>query len=252
MNCIEFRRTLLTEPSGADPEFAEHRRGCPECADAVERSAHFERLLGEAINIEVPENFASRILLKQSFEPRAERPWWRKPRAYALAASLLLVLGLVGMQLNSHLQQRRLSEEFVALVNAAPYALAASKPVSSREISATLEPAGLDLQGSIGNVTFAGRCVVRGKISGHIVVQGDTAPVTVFLISEQLVASRAAINSDFYSGVILPQDSGTIAIVSAPGEPLEKVEAQVRSAIRWAPKHDVQARRSGATFRHDG
>jgi len=239
MNCIEFRRMLLIDPAGVDAEFAEHRRACPACADAVERSAHFERRLREAINTDVPENLASRILLKQSFEPRAARPWWRKRRVYALAASLLLVLGLVGLQLSSHVQERRLSEEFVALVNGAPDALTPSKPVSSREISATLEPAGLDLQGSIGNVTFAGRCLVRGKISGHIVVQGETAPVTVFLIREQLVASRAVINSDFYSGIVLPQGTGTIAIVSAPGESLDKVEAQVRSAIRWAAVRDA-------------
>lgn len=239
MNCIEFRRTLLTDPSVTDPAFADHRRTCPECADAVERSAHFERRLVEAVNIDVPENLASRILLKQSFEPRAGRSWWRRSRVYALAASLVLALGLVGLQLNSQLQQRRLSGEFVALVNGAPYALATSTPVSGREISATLEPAGLDLQGSIGDVTFAGRCLVRGKISGHIVVQGETAPVTVFLISEQLVTSRATINSEFYSGVVLPQGTGTIAIVSAPGESLGEVEAQVRSAIRWAPMRDA-------------
>ena len=135
--------------------------------------------------------------------------------------------------------QRHLSEEFVALVNGAPDAIAATDPVSSREISTALEPAGLDLQGSIGDVTFAGRCLVRGKLSGHIVVQGDTAPVTVFLISEQLVTSRATINSDYYSGVVLPLGTGTIAIVSAPGESLEKLEAQVRSAIRWAPMIDA-------------
>ena len=239
MNCIEFRRMLLTDPARVDPEFAEHRHGCLECADAVAHSAHFERRLREAINIDVPENLASRILLKQSFEPHSERPWWRTRRAYALAASLLLAVALVSLGVTSHLEQRRLSEEFVALVNGAPYALDASKPVSSREISATLEPAGLDLQGAIGDVTFAGRCLVRGKLSGHIVLQGDTAPVTVFLISEQLVADRAIIKSAHYSGVVLAQGTGTIAIVSAPGEALEKVEARVRSAIRWAPMHDA-------------
>jgi hypothetical protein len=235
MNCIEFRRTLLTDPVSLDSEFAEHRRSCRECADAVARSAHFERCLREAVTIDVPENLASRILLKQSFEPRSERPWWRTRSVYALAASLLLAVGLVSLGLTSQLQQRRLSEEFVTLVNGAPYALTASKPVSDGEISAALEPAGLDLRGPIGNVTYAGRCLVRGKVSGHIVLQGDTAPVTVFLISEQLVADRTTINSDHYSGVVLALGTGTIAIVSAPGESLEKVEARVRSAIRWAP-----------------
>lgn len=233
MNCIEFRRLLLTDPGATQPGFAEHRRNCPDCADAVARSAHFERRLREAVNIDVPESLASRILLKQSFETQPERSWWRTPRAYALAASLVLVLGLASMGLQSYLQQRHLSEEFVALVTAAPYALAADKPVSGKQISAALQPTGLDLVGDIGHVTFAGRCLVRGKLSGHIVLKGDTAPVTVFLIRDQLVSERATIRSAHYSGIVLPQGTGTIAIVSAPGEALEGIEARVRSALRF-------------------
>lgn len=233
MNCIEFRRTLLTDPGRVDAEFTEHRRVCTDCADAVERSARFERRLREAVNIDVPENLASSILLKQSFQAHPRASWWRQPRTYALAASIVLVVALAFMGLTSHLEQRRLSEEFVALINGAPYALSTTKPVSSSEISAALAPAGVDLAGAIGEVTFAGPCIVRGKISGHIVVQGETAPVTVFLIKEQLVADRATIRSDHYSGIVMAQGTGTIAIVGSPGEALEKVETRVRSAIRW-------------------
>jgi hypothetical protein len=234
MNCMEFRRILLTCPGEADPAFHRHRFDCPDCTEAAVESAHFEHLLREAVHVDVPENLASRILLKQSFQAQAEPPWWRTRRALALAASMLLMVGLVTLALSAHLQQRRLSEEFVALVNGAPSALAASKLVSSGDISAALRPAGLDLDGAIGDVTFAGRCLVRGKLSGHIVVQGETAPVTVFLIKEQLVSSRATIRTDHYSGVVLPQGSGTIVIVSAPGEALESLETRVRSAVRWA------------------
>jgi hypothetical protein len=56
----------------------------------------------------------------------------------------------------------------------------------------------------------------------------------VFLIKEQLVSSRASIRTDHFSGVVLPQGSGTIVIVSAPGEALESLETRVRSAVRWA------------------
>ena len=239
MNCIEFRRILLTDPGATRPGFAEHRRTCPDCADAVARSAHFERRLREAVNVDVPENLASRILLKQSFEAHPARAWWRAARVYALAASILLVVAVVSLGLPSYLEQRHLSEEFVALVNGAPYALAADKSVSGAEISAALEPTGLDLAGDIGDVTFAGRCLVRGKLSGHIVLQGDTAPVTVFLIRDRLVADRATIRSAHFSGIVLAQGSGTIAIVSAPGEMLNAIEARVRSAIRFKSLQDA-------------
>jgi len=239
VTCIEFRRRLLTDPGLEDLEFAEHWRACPDCGEAVERSARCERRLRQAVTVDVPENLASRILLKQSFDYQAERPWWRTRRAYALAAGVLLMVGLISLGLSPYLDQQRLNEELVALVNGAPYALAAGKPVSGSEISAALAPVGLDLAADIGNVTYVGRCMVRGKVLGHIVVQGETAPVTVFLIGEQLVAERTTIRSNRYSGIVLRQGAGTIVIVGTTGESLEKIEARVRSAIRWTPMRDA-------------
>jgi hypothetical protein len=236
---MEFRRMLLTDPCSTEPAFAAHRGTCPDCADAVARSAHFERRLRDAVNVDVPENLASRILLKQSFESHPERPWWQSRRVYALAASLLLMVALVHLGYQSIDEKRRLSEEFVALVNDAPYAYAASEPISGSEISATLEPTGLDLEGDIGKVTFAGRCYVRDKLSGHLVVKGETAPVTVFLITDQLVERRTTIRTAHYSGIVLPQGTGTIAIVSTPGEALDSVEARVRSALRFKAVQDA-------------
>lgn len=233
MNCMEFRRSLLTDPAVSDPELEEHRRTCRACAEAVERSAHLERRLREAVNIDVPEGLASRILLRHSFAEPRSTPWWRRGRVYALAASIVLAVALTAVLLVTHVEQRRLSEEFVALVEGAPYALQATDRVSSEQISKALSAAGVDLEGSIGEVTFAGPCIVRGEISGHVVVQGQTSPVTVFIIKEKLVTDRATIRAGRYSGVVVPTGTGTIAIVSAPGEPLAHVEGLVRSAVRW-------------------
>lgn len=230
---------LLTDPCSRDPAFIEHRSHCPDCQEAVTRSARFERTLREAVDVQVPENLASRILLKQSFEPTRERHWWRAGRFLALAASLLLVVGVTFLGFQTYHERQRLASEFVALVNGAPYALTANRPVSGSEISAALEPAGLDLAGDIGNVTFAGRCLIRDKLSGHIVVKGETAPVTVFLMTHRLVDSRTTIRTSNLSGIVLPQGDGTIAIVSAPGESLDDVEARVRSALRFKATQDA-------------
>jgi hypothetical protein len=233
MNCLEFRRILLTDPGSEDPGFLAHRRSCSECTEVIARSAHFERRLREAARVEVPETLASRILLKQSFAERKARPWWRDRRVVALAASVLLAVGLASLAVLSESRDHRLSQEFVALVNGAPYALTGSLPVSDDDVSAALDPVGLDLAGSIGKVTFASRCLVRGKLAGHLVLQGESAPVTVFLVPFSLVDERARIRSAHYSGVVVPQGNGTIAIVSSPGESLEGIEERVRSAIRW-------------------
>ena len=48
----------------------------------------------DAASIPVPENLASRILLRQSFVPRPrDRRWWRWP--VTVAASVILAIGLL-------------------------------------------------------------------------------------------------------------------------------------------------------------
>ena len=130
-------------------------------------------------------------------------------------------------------RESALASEVVALIRAAPYALAAEGSVSRREVAAALKPVGLALTGDIGSVTFASRCYIDGKMAGHLVMRGESARITVFLIPHIGVDSPIPIRAGHLSGMLLPSGAGTIAIVSAPGEPLEAVEQRVRSSIRW-------------------
>jgi len=86
MNCLEFRRVLTADPAGQGPDVPRHRRECSACAAFAERMTQFEHTLGEAVKITVPDDLASRILLRQSMGvDRAERT--RRARWLALAAS---------------------------------------------------------------------------------------------------------------------------------------------------------------------
>ncbi len=233
MNCLDFRRRLASDPGCRDEDFVEHRQACTECAAAVARATVFEQRLKEATRVAVPENLASGIMLRHSFQARQSTADWRRRVRVALAASVLLVVGAVAGGLIHSMRGPTLDQEVIALVNSAPYALSSDKTVSKEDIVAALRPVGLKVEGGLGEVTFASRCYVRGLLSGHLVLRGRSAPITVFLIPGELVERRKPFQSSHLSGVLLPARHGTIAIVAAPGEALGSVEADLRAAVRW-------------------
>lgn len=232
MNCLEFRRRLATDPGSRDPELVAHARGCSECAPALARAARLEQGLHQAVRVPVPENLASRILLRHSFDDRHRAR--RRRLSLALAASVVvLVAGALAARFGAD-DVSALETEVLSLMRNATYALEATGPVSADAVAEALRPIGLGMEGSIGNVTFAGRCVVKGTLSGHIVLRGSRAPITVFLIPQTLVARRESIHPGAWNGVVVPHSSGTIAVVAEPGETLDAVAERVGAMVRWS------------------
>lgn len=232
MNCIDFRRLAETEPGCDDPAFIDHAAQCQSCAAFAARAKQFDHLLKAAVKFDVPQDLASRILLREALGgPARERPL--RARAFAIAASALLCVGLVFGVWSYVDRGPALDEEMVALIQAAPYALQSTELVGAGAIKAALRPVGLRLDSEMGRVTFASRCYVRGLLSGHVVMRGNSAPITVFLVPGRLATERTEVRSAALSGVIFPVASGTIAIIGAPGEPLLEHEQRITRAIRF-------------------
>lgn len=232
MNCLEFRRTHGSEPRSPTPEHLGHARACESCRAYLLRASEFERSLKDAMNVDLPQNLTSRILLKQSFEKPTRSLVWRRS-LYALAASVLLALGLIGSMSYIRNLPPPLEREVVHLINQATHTLQARGPVKPEELVAQLQPVGFEVDGQIPDLTFAGRCYVRGKLSGHLVMKGMVAPVTVLLMSNEYVSRRVIFESGAWQGVIVPTGRGTMAVVGAPGEVLEGFEDRIRAAVRW-------------------
>ena len=96
MNCLEFRRICLAEPGNQGNDYLRHQQECPRCAEHVASVIRDDKQIEEALRVDVPDNLASRIILRQSiFSGRAER---RRARLmYALAAGVLLAAMITGI-----------------------------------------------------------------------------------------------------------------------------------------------------------
>ncbi len=234
MNCLELRRIYDTDPDCQDSHFLAHARECDECAAFVRRGARFERRLHAAMSVRTPENLASKILVKQVFqlERQIERPRVGRVMRWLLAASVVLAI-CVGAVLIDQLRAPSLGHAVMALVDEAQHALVPRTPVSLEEIRATLKPVGIDLDDKPGVVTFVSPCVVRGKLAGHMVMQGETAPISILLMPNQSVPDRLTVERSDLKGVLIPMQQGTIAILGAPEEALTGIEIKVLSLFKW-------------------
>ena len=234
MNCLEYRRLMEAAPGEAGPEAIGHARTCPACAEFGKRAGAADRTLRAAARIPVPEKLEARILMRQSFPHRSGRRKLR--RAWpALAASLLVAL-VLGLYLgHSAYREAGLHQELVALVKAADYALQAEGTVDGQAVSDALGPVGLALDEQLGSVSFAGRCLVRGNLSGHLVIRESAIPVTVFLMPYEHVSRKSSFEQDGWRGVVIPAAQGTVGLVVPVGsEPVdEKLVDRVVRSVRW-------------------
>lgn len=231
MNCLEFRRLVDTDPDFKDEYFVRHKAECESCAAFASRAARFSNVLHQATRIDVPENLGSRILLKQSFAKTGTL----LPRRHllALAAGIVAVAGLAISGTLVLTREDPLAREIFTLIRNADDTFTSKTTLDSRSMAKALAQARLDVTGRLEKVTYAGKSLVRGKVSGHVVIQGEWAPCTVLLIPEINIASRYTIRSDNLRGLVVPFDGGAMVIVGSPKEALEPVVDRVKSAIRW-------------------
>jgi len=233
VNCLDFRRLMETSPGDAGAQARAHASVCPACADLERRVALLDRSLRNAVRVPVPENLEARILMRQSFHARRRPRRWR--RAWpALAAGVLLLIGLALHAGRIVHRETGLHGELVALVEAADYALQARGPVRKELLDAALRPVGLTLREPVGEVSFAGRCLVRGKLSGHLVLRDASTPVSVFLMPEERVSRESSFERKGWRGVLVPTAAGTVGIVVPGGAPPDEtlVDRVVR-AVHW-------------------
>ena len=236
MNCLEFRRLLLIEPCSSDDDFIAHRASCVECNHEAGRSAQLEKQLHTALSVDPPEGLRERILLAHALGHNKPRrinlpPW------LTIAASLLLVIGLVG-GLGYHWVDTLFgaSDLEVAVLNHVNDELDhlhEDHNLQTADLEVLLAPFGARLKNALGRVNYAGRCNIRKHSGIHLVVPGQQGPITILLMPDEHVDHQQAIRSSRFNGVIVPTPYGSMAVIGEKGEVLDSVVDTVAEKIIW-------------------
>jgi hypothetical protein len=111
-------------------------------------------------------------------------------------------------------------------------------PVPRPTLDRVLAASHLGLKGNAGLVSYANSCLFRGHLVPHLVVQTDSGPVTVMVLTHEAARAAQRFDEQGYRGMIVPVPGhGSIAVLErgpATGmAAVQRVADQVRQAIDW-------------------
>jgi hypothetical protein len=230
MDHQQYRRVVLANPLGTDPELEAHRAQCEDCHAFTERLITFERRLVSTLKVTAP----TRAKI-QSFDTRAAVGLAKGRRWLALAASVAMAFVAAGIWLTP---RSSLAADLVSHMAEEPAAWESHATLSAEELAPVLKRANMTLNPNAASVSYANSCSFRGQVVPHLVVQSPSGPVTVMVLIHESVSKARQFDEQGYRGTILPiPHHGSIAVLmkepgTTPTE-IDAIAAQVRSAIVW-------------------
>ena len=230
MNCLDFRRAILIDPNSTDPTLEEHASSCDACASFKRDQLLFEKQMNDTMKVTVPDGLNARILLAQSTGKVQTQK--RQRRVYAIAASLVLAVGLmVGVQVNTAFQS--VDKLVLSHVWNETKHLQDRLNVKQARLQVIFKNLNMNIRDSLGTVNYAGNCDIRNKQNGaHIVLQGKYGPVTILIMPAETITRRQTISDQRFHGIIIPAPRGSFAIVGEQSEVLAPYVERVGRVIQ--------------------
>ncbi|MEM8843792.1 MAG: DUF3379 family protein [Pseudomonadota bacterium] len=228
MNCLTVRRIISTNVRDDSEAFAQHLLDCPSCKSYYDKQQKFNSTLKKALEIDVPEGLAERVLLEVNLSKKKSRK--ENVRWLAVAASVLVVF-IVFTTTTLH-SPPALANAILEHVKYDVAAFDIRTDISLDELNKLLKPHGVRADAGIGDATSAGICVINGKQGAHVVFEGKNSPVTMIITPQHLKVNESVIIDDKqYKGMLLGTKKGTLAVISEDQESLSQFETKMRKHL---------------------
>lgn len=218
--CRHARLHIGAAPHELPADVTSHLATCADCSRFRDETMALDGRVRSALELPLAQ-------FRQREQPQAHRA----PRRFALAASVLLALFLVGGFWLANPQPALAGEVAEHILHEAG-SWDLREPLPPAAVGEVLQQAGVEFDSSMP-VVYAMACEFRGRRVPHLVVQTSAGPLTVMLLAHETVAARTEFSEHGYHGVLLPAGSGAVAVLSRDGAVPDAVSGQIVSGVRW-------------------
>lgn len=225
MNCLEYRRSKLSDPRRLSAEAQAHERECAQCLGYAREVDETEASVAEALAVRVPEGLAERVLLRRRPARWGWAPW-------ALAAGLVLAVAAAvhPFRPGASEQYARLAIEHVVME---PESLTTERGNDPAMLQAALRSFGGTLKAPLGRVRYVRLCPVEEGTGWHIVFETPEGLATLILVPDKHVASAAGADAGGLDAMVHPAPRGYYAVVTASRGSTVAADRLIRQRIEW-------------------
>ncbi|MCL9781814.1 DUF3379 domain-containing protein [Vibrio sp. S4M6] len=238
MDDLEFRRQIMSDPKYRDNEVLEALKRSDANTKFADDILELDSLVANAMNVDVPDDLADRILFNQSSSGsnNVVKANFTK-RAMATAASVAFVVGLVVGQVKwsgvfvTPAQASLQTTAMKHVIDEKPFVNKLDEKVSSQQINAKLQPFAYQFDKAFPyHVYYLNHCGFGTSNALHMVFQGEKGKVTLFITN---IESKQAIdfNKDGMSGIVEPIGSSSLILVGEQGENVNKIAKQLSAML---------------------
>jgi len=238
MDELEFRRQLYTNPRNRSEALLQEARRNNKNKKLYDDMQQLENKLEQALNVDVPDGLAERLMLRQSFDDSRQQ-YRRKSRwQIAIAASIAFALGLSTSLF--HWQQQAADMGQLALQHVyeeMPYTSGVDEQPSLQTINAKLARYGASFEQLPGKVVYVNHCAYAGSPALHMVMKGKMGSnINVFVVPKSTELKTVQSFSDkTLHGMVEPLANASLVVVGEMKEPIEKtlhtLTAELNQAI---------------------
>jgi Protein of unknown function (DUF3379) len=244
VTCDDVRFALEAEPGREDPALAAHLHACPACAAYRQELLDFDRRLRAAMTVAVPAHDFASLARATSDAPGGQStvvkwpatPGARRPAAFvrslALAASVAGVAILAGL-LWAGFPRQSLASDVVAHMAHEPQAWSTTRVLPADDVEAALGRRDVRLREPSLAVTYVQTCWFRGRRVPHLVVQTESGPVTLLVLTSEAVEAREPFADHGYRGVLVPAPRGSLAVLARDGGNVDEVVRRALESLQY-------------------
>ena len=236
MDDLQFRRRIYANPNTRDEDMLDAINSDPVKQSFTNELENLDNKLFKAMNIEVPSDLSDKLILRQTLASHQQQK--RKGRIrLALAASVAFAMGLTFNFMQFSSAYNTLGDYAIAHVahEEGYFSNTSTANISLASLNDKMATFDGSFTSSIGQLLFADYCRFDGMKSLHLIYQGETSIVTVFVVpnNEDLEFS-ANFTSDKLIGKSQHFKHSNIIVVGNENEPLQQWQNAIDKSINWS------------------
>lgn len=235
MDDLEFNSRAHSNPYDSSRDFLDALSGRHDRQQLLNELRALDDQLRElSTSLSIPPDLRQKLLSPQ-------KPSWLKRSAYAMAASLVLAVGLTISTLSYRpsADEIAMHDAMIAHLYHEEPRYRDATPISWSEVEPVLAEAGIHMSMLDGStpliVTFANLCRFgNSQRAVHLVTVGEHGPVSVILVRSSPIGGEIPVEDQRFQGRIKPVSQGNMAVIGEKNESLDKFESLLNSTVEWS------------------